>query len=120
MQQTLPDDTTAKPRVDVDGIYPFSILRSDRGVWQNRKRAWQELGFDSQAGREGVKTWDTSSPFGKQQLMKISNGLSTFDPVLAEVSYEWYVPRTAGFSTRSPGAACADSLPVTADTTTSE
>jgi 16S rRNA G966 N2-methylase RsmD len=90
VQQTLPTD--AKPRIDVDGIFPFSILRSDRGIWQNRKKAWAELGFDSQAGREGVKTWDTSSPFGKQQLMKISNGLSTFDPVLAEVSYEWYVP----------------------------
>lgn len=92
MQQNTLDP---KPCIDVGGIHPFSILRADRGNWQERKRAWQDLGFDSQAGREGVKTWDTSSPFGKQQLMKISNGLSTFDPVLAELCYEWYAPPEA-------------------------
>lgn len=82
-------------RIDVGGIQPFSILRSDMRRWQDRKRAWTSLGMNSRAGREHVKTFDSKSPFARAKLLTISDGLSTFDPVLAEVSYEWYAPAGA-------------------------
>jgi len=50
------------------------------------------MGIASRAGREGVATWDTSSSFAKECLSTINDGLSTFDPVLAETSYTWYCP----------------------------
>lgn len=76
----------------VDGVHPFSVLRSDLTAWQRRKRAWHELGITSRAGREGVSTYKADSPFAKAVLQTINDGLSTFDPVLTEASYVWYCP----------------------------
>ncbi|MDH6134643.1 16S rRNA G966 N2-methylase RsmD [Kitasatospora sp. MAA4] len=73
-------------------IRPFSVLRSDLGPWRDRRRAWHELGIASRAGRDHVTTFAVDGPFG-QKLGSINGGLSTFDPVLAEVSYEWYCPQ---------------------------
>ncbi|WP_037866935.1 MULTISPECIES: class I SAM-dependent methyltransferase [Streptomyces] len=99
--------TEATQTEALPGIHPFSILRSDMGPWRERRRAWHALGMTSRAGREHVRTWDTSSPFGREKLAAISDGLSTFDPVLAECSYRWYAPQAghvldpfAGGSTR--------------------
>lgn len=74
------------------GLHPFSVLRSDLGPWRDRRRTWQELGISSRAGREHVTTFNTSDHFGRTVLGSISGGLSTFDPVLAELSYAWYCP----------------------------
>ncbi|MGW1762768.1 class I SAM-dependent methyltransferase [Streptomyces sp. NPDC002073] len=46
----------------------------------------------SRAGREHVGTFSTDDPFGAKYLARVNGGLSTFDPVLAEASYEWYCP----------------------------
>ncbi|QVJ00351.1 class I SAM-dependent methyltransferase [Nocardiopsis eucommiae] len=81
------------PATKPETIHPFSVLRADVGKWQDRKRAWNALGFNSRAGREHAKTWSTTGGDNvSQKLGKISDGLSTFDPVLAELSYDWYTP----------------------------
>lgn len=86
---SLPAPRTQGP---LSGILPFSVIRSELGPWRERRRAWHDLGMASRAGREHVTTFDTNSPFAKDKLVTINGGLSTFDPVLAEVSYEWYCP----------------------------
>ncbi|MEO3851735.1 class I SAM-dependent methyltransferase [Streptomyces sp. B8F3] len=74
------------------GIHPFSVLRTELGPWRERRRAWHDLGMASRAGREHVTTYDGGSRWAKEKLASINDGLSTFDPVLAEVSYEWFCP----------------------------
>jgi DNA modification methylase len=70
-------------------VPPFSVLDTKQGYWQDRKREWLSLGFESNLGR------DTN-------LMKMSNvmiakggektGTSIFDPVLTEICYKWFCP----------------------------
>lgn len=46
-------------------IGPFTVLNSREGVWQERKRAWIELGIESELGRDGkAHTWNLSAPPG--------------------------------------------------------
>ncbi|MEW2580140.1 class I SAM-dependent methyltransferase [Streptomyces syringium] len=79
------------PRPGLPGILPFSVLRTDLGPWRDRRRAWEDLGLNSRRGREHVSTYGTEGEFGRK-LAAVNQGLSTFDPVLAEASYAWYCP----------------------------
>jgi ParB-like chromosome segregation protein Spo0J len=46
-------------------IGPFTVLNSREGVWQERKRAWIDLGIESELGREDKPiTWNMSAPPG--------------------------------------------------------
>ncbi|MFE0189305.1 class I SAM-dependent methyltransferase [Streptomyces sp. NPDC058989] len=76
----------------VPGVHPFSVLRSDLGPWIQRRRAWNDLGLNSQTGREHVNTFSRDDHAFTRMLSRTNGGLSTFDPVLAEASYEWYCP----------------------------
>lgn len=97
---------------------PFSILDSRSGVWQERKRKWLSLGFNSQETREDVEliaksgqssgvydlrnkmrdmlqrepTWDEIIDYAKKKGMHIYEGASIFDPILCELSYRWFCP----------------------------
>lgn len=97
---------------------PFSILDSRSGVWQERKRKWTALGFNSQETREDVEliaksgqstaiyelrnkmreslkrepSWDEIIDYAKQKGMHVYEGASIFDPVLCELSYRWFCP----------------------------
>lgn len=97
---------------------PFSILDSRSGVWQERKRKWLALGFNSQETREDVEliaksgqssgiyelrnkmrdmlqrepSWDEIIEYAKQKGMHVYEGASIFDPVLCELSYRWFCP----------------------------
>ncbi len=46
-EETAPSSTLA----DRFGIPPFSVLNAREGWWQNRKRAWIDLGIRSELGR---------------------------------------------------------------------
>jgi hypothetical protein len=85
-----------KHQIDLHGIYPYSILRTDRGPWQERRRHWDDLGLTRDAGRAGreeVETFDPRSLWAREVFQKPGLGtLSTFDPVLAELAYTWYCP----------------------------
>lgn len=97
---------------------PFSILDTRSGVWQDRKRKWLALGFNSQETREDVEliaksgqspgiyelrnkmretlkrepSWDEIIDYAKQKGMRVYEGASIFDPVLCELSYRWFCP----------------------------
>lgn len=97
---------------------PFSILDTRSGVWQERKRKWLALGFNSQETREDVEliaksgqssgiyelrnkmrdtlgrepSWDEIIDYAKQKGMHVYEGASIFDPVLCELSYRWFCP----------------------------
>ena len=97
---------------------PFSILDTRSGVWQERKRKWLSLGFNSQETREDVEliaksgqstaiyelrnkmreslgrdpNWDEILDYAKKKGMHVYEGASIFDPVLCELSYRWFCP----------------------------
>lgn len=97
---------------------PFSILDTRSGVWQERKRKWLSLGFNSQETREDVELiaksgqstaiyelrnkmrenlgrdpeWDEILDYAKKKGMHVYEGASIFDPVLCELSYRWFCP----------------------------
>lgn len=97
---------------------PFSILDTRSGVWQERKRKWLALGFNSQETREDVELiaksgqstaiyelrnkmreslgrdpeWDEILDYAKKKGMHVYEGASIFDPVLCELSYRWFCP----------------------------
>lgn len=97
---------------------PFSILDTRSGAWQERKRKWLSLGFNSQETREDVEliaksgqssgiyelrnkmrdmmqrepSWDEIIDYAKKKGMHVYEGASIFDPVLCELSYRWFCP----------------------------
>jgi len=76
---------------------PFSVLDTKGGAWQNRKRAWKNLGLESHLGRTAECM---PSQFGSkldengldQYGRKPMTGVSVFDPALCELIYRWYCP----------------------------
>lgn len=97
-------------------IPPFSILDTKLGQWQERKRAWLELGIKSEEGRENnityarssqsphvyevrnnlrAKTgvdpsWDELTEYCNKNKIPMLEGTSIFDPVLCELAYRWF------------------------------
>lgn len=68
-------------------VMPFSLLEASSSAWQLRKKYWNSM-FDSLKGRS-------------QNLLNMSescrtkwSGTSRFDPVLCEVVYSWFCPRS--------------------------
>lgn len=79
------DDVRASGKlVEAFGVAPFSVFDARSGNWQNRRRAWLDLGIDSGKGRP-----DQLINYSKQVALK-EGGTSIFDPVLAEIAYAWY------------------------------
>jgi hypothetical protein len=102
-------------------VPPFSILDTRQGYWQERKKLWHSLGFDSQETREDVELisktgqapavyelrnkmretlgrepeWDEILEYAKKKGLHIYEGASIFDPVLAEICYTWFCPKDA-------------------------
>lgn len=99
-------------------VPPFSVLDTRQGYWQDRKRAWTSLGFNSQESREDIELiaesgqstavyelrnkmraalgrdpeWDEIIAEAKKRKMHIFEGASIFDPVMAELAYRWFCP----------------------------
>jgi hypothetical protein len=67
-------------------VPPFSVLDARQGYWQERKRAWIDLGIRSEVGRkENAIGYGDLVSLGKQDT-------SIFDPVLCEIAYRWFAP----------------------------
>lgn len=96
-------------------ISPFSVFNSRTGWWQDRKRAWLELGIRSEIGRAdnlNIKSL-TSNQYTEKNAIEERLGrkltideykekyctlsqlptTSIFDPVLTEICYEWFCPQ---------------------------
>jgi hypothetical protein len=74
-------------------VPPFSILDTKQGYWQDRKRAWLDVGLKSEEGRDGALIFpdgaSRNDPVG-QKIAAAGSGTSIFDPVLCEISYRWF------------------------------
>jgi len=63
---------------------PFSVLDTRQGYWQDRKREWYSILGNTSLTRENV--------LGDSLMGSINDGVSLFDPVLAEIIFKWFVP----------------------------
>lgn len=68
-------------------IPPFSVVDAKQGEWQTRKKAWLELLGDLAESRVG-----TLAKGERNLLMMYGSGVSSFDPVLSEIAYSWFLP----------------------------
>jgi hypothetical protein len=101
-------------------IPPFSVLEAKGGHWQDRKRAWLEIGIRSELGRdekllgfESIVDQPDDTPCPKCEGTGLKDGnfcracqgtgnkfnnfktlgtTSVFDPVLCELAYRWFCP----------------------------
>lgn len=88
---------------------PVTVFNSREGWWQDRKRAWSDLGIESELGREDKpRTWNLAMPagHGHQATDMVRNespdgddgegygdgSTSIFDPVMCELTYRWFSP----------------------------
>lgn len=62
---------------------PFSVLDRRKGDWQKRTRWWRDQLPDDAEGRTAA-----SNP--QSGIMSIGDGISRFDPTLAEIFYRWW------------------------------
>lgn len=69
---------------------PFSILDSKTGNWRRRVAKWKKLGFKSDLGRSSNEIGLSTKilKIGKNHITH--NGISIFDPALAELIYTWF------------------------------
>jgi hypothetical protein len=51
------------------GIPPFSVLDARKGWWQDRKRAWIDLGIRSELGR-GAAPGGSPRPLDRERIAK--------------------------------------------------
>jgi hypothetical protein len=82
-QLYTPDEAEHKSLKDKFIIPPFSVFDTRQGYWQDRKRAWLDLGIRSEIGR-GENLLNFSD------VCSLKSNTSLFDPVLAEVCYRWF------------------------------
>jgi hypothetical protein len=118
-EQEEPDTGGAEARETLAERFlvpPFSVLDGRAGYWQDRKRAWMQLGIKSELGRGDDLTYGIScqpphvhdrkkaieaeigetmgwNDFAERYPEEIKlAGTSIFDPVLTEVAYRWFAP----------------------------
>lgn len=114
---TSEDEETQLRRLKDDFILPpFSVLNTRSAEWQERKRAWLEIGIKSDEGRDQELTFSKSSQppiyYDTKNALRVSLGrepsneeiiaemdkkgikamktTSIFDPVLTELCYRWF------------------------------
>ncbi|MCK9327298.1 MAG: site-specific DNA-methyltransferase [Bacteroidales bacterium] len=82
------DGVEMKDLKEVFLVPPFSVLNTSQGYWVDRKKEWKKIIGDAGETRAGT----LSSGFYES----ISDGVSIFDPVLAEVINLWFTPKKEG------------------------
>ncbi len=95
-QKTEAGHTTLAERFLVP---PFTVLDARQGYWQDRKRAWLDVGIRGELGRSDVLLGNKSREgYGgdydcsKGESAWGGSGSSIFDPVLCEIAYRWFCP----------------------------
>ncbi|MGK0647494.1 chromosome partitioning protein ParB, partial [Enterococcus faecalis] len=70
-------------------LFPqFSYLDTKTKRWLDRKRQWKVIGIKSELGRE------YNFVFNPSIQAPVLEGTSIFDPVLCELGYRWFTPKT--------------------------
>lgn len=83
---------------DYFGVAPFSIINTVDGVWQNRKKTWNNIIQDDGTARKGALDGNRDN----SMLPEINNGVSILDACLAELMIKWFTEE--GFKTFDPFA----------------
>lgn len=75
-------------------VPPFSVLDARTADWQYRKRCWKGQGIEGGSGRPSDLIYDVAEreDWTGKALAKHGAGTSIFDPVLAELAYNWFCP----------------------------
>jgi DNA modification methylase len=90
-EETTSDNVEHKTLTDRFVVPPFSILDTRQGYWQDRKKAWKDLGIKSEVGRkENLIDAPDKSDYMKTGCKGVAVQTSIFDPVLAEIMYRWF------------------------------
>jgi DNA modification methylase len=78
-------------------VSPFSVLNAREGDWQERKRAWMQMGIRGEKGRDGKLFGFSKSIlekaggyFDEDGTQRPTSDTSVFDPVLCELAYRWW------------------------------
>lgn len=71
-------------------IPPTSVFDTRQGYWQERKRAWKDIGISSEIGRDEALISEGLKRLGDKLGSKTLTGTSVFDPVLCEIIYKWF------------------------------
>lgn len=79
---------------------PFTILDARQGEWQERKRKWLSIGLEGEIGRS-AKAYNDHSYAQEKWNRKDdaiigggTDGTSIFDPVICELAYSWFSPKS--------------------------
>jgi hypothetical protein len=70
-------------------IPPFSVLDTRQGYWKQRKNWWESLGIKSELGRDN-NLLESLNNLAKKSDQGNQKDNSIFDPVLCELSYQWF------------------------------
>lgn len=65
-------------------VPPFSILDTRQGDWTKRKKIWNQFLKEEGESRENT--------LANGLMADMNNGVSLFDPVIAEVIFHWFCP----------------------------
>lgn len=71
-------------------IPPTSVFDTRQGYWQERKRAWKDIGISSEIGRDEALLGSGLKLLANKLGSKTLTGTSIFDPVLCEIIYKWF------------------------------
>lgn len=91
LEDEEPNDVEHSTLTDKFIVPPFSILDTRQGYWQDRKKAWKDLGLKSDLGRnDNLSNAQDKSEYMKTGCKGVAVQTSIFDPVLAEIMYKWF------------------------------
>jgi hypothetical protein len=76
------------------GYPPFSVLDGRGGRWLARKKAWRDFGLTGEVGRGAIHNSLMTLPFKNSGDRPAWIDCSPFDPVLTELLYNWFCPKT--------------------------
>lgn len=69
---------------------PFSVIDGRQGYYRARKRAWIEMGIESENGRKDDLLGNGLAKLSKNSGRGELSGTSIFDPALCELCYKWF------------------------------
>ena len=73
-------------------VPPFSVFNTHQAYWRERLEKWRSFGIYIANGREAGKSYDNRR-MDKGKRPRENNGTSSFNPVLCEIVYKWFLPK---------------------------
>ena len=74
-------------------VPPFSVFNTHQPYWRERLAKWRDLGVYIANGRIAGKAYDNRRMDKRKSGTQEHNGTSSFNPVVCEVVYKWFLPK---------------------------